>query len=139
VIVHGQGAYLVFEYCKNTGVGKPKRYDGSWIQAMNDAGYSVAGVDNQGSGRSDGLFGLVPNFEHVVDDLLQLVRWLRSPGGPEGFGGPLPLFGVGCSMGGCIALSAALKEPSVFDGLVLLAPCLSLERVKRAGANPILV
>ena len=26
------------------GVGKPKRYEGSWIHAMNEAGYSVAGA-----------------------------------------------------------------------------------------------
>jgi hypothetical protein len=37
------GAYLVYEYCRTVGVGNPKRYDGSWVQMMNDAGYSVAG------------------------------------------------------------------------------------------------
>lgn len=33
----------MFEYCKNVGIGQPKQYDGSWVQMMNDAGYSVAG------------------------------------------------------------------------------------------------
>lgn len=37
------GSYLVYEYGRSAGVGRPKLYDGSWIHSMNDAGYSVAG------------------------------------------------------------------------------------------------
>jgi len=106
---------------------------------MNDAGYSVAGVDNQGAGRSGGLFGYVDRFDDFVSDLLQLVAFVRSPKAPEGFGPDLPLFGLGCSLGGCIALQASMRQPALFQGLVLLAPMLSLERVKRAGANRVLV
>ena len=106
---------------------------------MNAAGYSVAGVDNQGTGRSGGLFGYVERFDHFVDDLLQLAALLRAPGAPAGFGAALPTFALGCSLGGCVALTAALREPALFRGLVLLAPMLSLERVKRAGKNRVLV
>lgn len=139
VIVHGQGAYLVYEYCRTVGVGNPKRYDGSWVQQMNDAGYSVAGIDNRGTGRSGGLFGYVEDFRHFVADLLQLCKTLQASGAPPGFGPGLPLFGMGCSLGGCIVLQAAMRQPNLFRGLVLLAPMLSLERVKRRGANWALV
>lgn len=144
VLVHGLGAYLVFEYCRNRGVGRPKTYEGSWVQALNEAGYSVAGVDNQGAGRSGGLFGYVGSFDDYVSDLLQLAALLRGPGprgggAPRGFGRALPTFALGCSLGGCIALRASMREPGWFRGLVLLAPMLSLERVKRAGSNWLLV
>lgn len=139
VIVHGQGAHLVFEYCRNVTIGQPKRYEGSWVNLMNDAGYSVAGIDNQGMGRSGGLFGYVERFDDFVDDVLQLCAIARGPKAPEGFGGGLPLFGMGCSLGGGIALQASMRQPSLFHGLVLLAPMLSLEGVKRAGANRVLV
>ena len=38
-------------------IGSHHIYDGSGVQAMNAAGYSVCGIDLEGSGRSDGLFG----------------------------------------------------------------------------------
>jgi alpha-beta hydrolase superfamily lysophospholipase len=44
-------------------VGKPKTYAGSWIQALNAAGYSVVGADHQGFGRSGGLFGYVASYK----------------------------------------------------------------------------
>ncbi|KAI8465248.1 MAG: Alpha/Beta hydrolase protein [Monoraphidium minutum] len=139
VLVHGQGAYLVFEYCTAPpGSNRPKRYAGSWVQRMNEAGYSVAGMDNQGTGRSGGLFGYVASFDHFVDDLLQLCKTLQASGAPAGFGPGLPVFALGCSLGGCIALHASIRQPSLFRGLVLLAPMLSLERVKRQGANRVL-
>lgn len=34
------------------GVGQPKLYQGSWVQELNAAGFSVAGIDNRGCGRS---------------------------------------------------------------------------------------
>jgi hypothetical protein len=197
VVVHGQGGYLVFEFGRFAGAGRPKQYEGSWIEALNNAGYSVAGaalgrggcfvsaacsvaccggglpaptvlqsraikqrctpggaefmtrhdppppkppgIDNQGAGRSQGRFGLIKSFDRVVDDLLQLTDLLRGPAAPQGFGAHLPAFGVGCSLGGCIALLASMRRPGLFKGLVLLAPMLSLERIKKAGINRILV
>jgi alpha-beta hydrolase superfamily lysophospholipase len=41
------------------GVGNWKTYEGSWVQALNAAGFSVAGIDNRGCGRSSGLLGYV--------------------------------------------------------------------------------
>lgn len=55
--------------------------------------------------------------------------------GVPGMGG-LPVFLSGISMGGCVAVRAALREPDRFRGLILLAPMLSLEHVSRKGLNP---
>ncbi|KIZ06608.1 hypothetical protein MNEG_1342 [Monoraphidium neglectum] len=139
ILVHGQGSYLVYEYGRSAGVGRPKLYDGSWIHSMNDAGYSVAGIDNQGAGRSGGLFGYIDSFSHLVDDIIHLCKILQASGAPDGFGASLPLFGVGVSMGGGIVLQAAMRKKALFQGLVLLAPMLSLERAKRAPGNRILL
>jgi pimeloyl-ACP methyl ester carboxylesterase len=40
-------------------VGNWKTYEGSWVAALNAAGFSVAGIDNRGCGRSSGLLGYV--------------------------------------------------------------------------------
>lgn len=45
-------------------------YQGSWIEALNQAGYSVGGIDLQGAGRSEGLRWFVNNFDHYVDDIV---------------------------------------------------------------------
>lgn len=45
--------------CHLQGVGNTKTYEGSWVQALNQAGFSVAGIDNRGCGRSSGLLGYI--------------------------------------------------------------------------------
>ena len=52
------------------GIGKRKTYEGSWIQTLNKAGYSCAGIDNRGSGRSNGLFGYVNDHKDWVNDMV---------------------------------------------------------------------
>ncbi|KAL4532022.1 hypothetical protein Ndes2437B_g02449 [Nannochloris sp. 'desiccata'] len=111
--VHGHGSHTFFELLKGTGAGKPLSYEGSWVQEMNAQGVSVAAIDHQGCGRSEGLHGL---------------RFLQA----------LPVFISGISLGGCIAFTAARRKPELFSGTVLLAPMLSLKRVARQGLNPYL-
>jgi alpha-beta hydrolase superfamily lysophospholipase len=53
------------------------------------------------------------------------------------FGG-LPLFGCGISLGGCVLVSAAHQMPGAFSGVVLLAPMLSLEKMKADPINALL-
>lgn len=52
------------------GIGKRKTYTGSWIETLNKAGYSCAGIDNRGSGRSGGLFGYINDHTDWVNDLV---------------------------------------------------------------------
>ena len=119
------------------GLGQAPEYEGSWVQAMNAAGVSVCGVDNQGCGRSEGLHGVrfyVDSFDDYVTDVLQLAGEVSAGRHGPGFSG-LPLFIGGISLGGCIAFNAALKRRELFRGLALLAPMLSLEHVSRKGLN----
>lgn len=138
--IHGHGAHLQFELLKFTTHGQPQAYENSWAQALNAAGISVCGIDNQGCGRSEGLYGLrfyVENFQDYVDDVLQLARSFDALN-VAGFSSALPSFISGISLGGCIAFNAALQAPEQFKGVLLLAPMLSLERVSRKGLNPYL-
>lgn len=186
------------------GPGRPKTYEGSWVQALNRAGCSVTGVDMPGCGRSEGLFGYVDDFQrdyvgtairharcvaaassHAVLPWPAWGAFVRTAGlgagrgahppsgppqlAPRGLAPPacdarpcsqarmclrpgcrlvregkdaafagLPVFAMGTSLGGCIASHAALREPDLFAGLILIAPMLSLEKVARSGLNPYL-
>lgn len=60
------------------GPGKPKVYENSWIQAFNQAGYSVCGIDQQGLGFSEGARQLrcyVEAFDDYIRDVIQLRRY----------------------------------------------------------------
>lgn len=70
----------------------------------------AAGIDNQGAGRSGGLFGHITHFSHQADDVMQLCKILQASAAPDGFGAGIPMFGVGVSLGGGIVLQAALRK-----------------------------
>jgi Serine aminopeptidase, S33 len=60
------------------GVGNPQLYAGSWVEALNDAGISVAGHDMQGLGFSEGLHGrrgYFDSLDDVIADSIQFRRW----------------------------------------------------------------
>jgi len=62
-----------YEYLKR--VGQPEAYQGSWVERLNQAGYSVTGIDLPGHGRSDGLHGYVNSFqEDLIDTVVQAAR-----------------------------------------------------------------
>ena len=120
--------------------GAPPRYPASWAAAWAAAGFSVAGLDNRGCGLSDGPRGLrcfVERFEDYVDDVISFAKAIQTQGGP-GFAG-LPVFVVGVSLGGCIAVHAAERDPSLFRGVILLAPMLSIDAMAKRGVNRLLV
>ncbi|XP_052200368.1 caffeoylshikimate esterase [Diospyros lotus] len=82
------------------------------------SGYGVYAIDHPGFGLSDGLHGYIPNFDDIVDNVIE--QYTKIKGRPEVRG--LPCFLLGQSMGGAIALKAHLKEPREWDGVVLVAP-----------------
>mmetsp|Transcript_5893 Transcript_5893/g.15155 ORF Transcript_5893/g.15155 Transcript_5893/m.15155 type:complete len:308 (-) Transcript_5893:900-1823(-) len=139
-LLHGHGCNLPYEFLASRGTGKWHVYSGSWVEHLNNSGYSVCGIDLQGHGRSSGLHGLrfyFDSFAHLVDDVLQFQS--EHVDKTDGFKG-LPTFLGGISMGGCLATEVLHKtwHEGIFRGGVLLAPMLSLERVSRELVNRIL-
>lgn len=142
-LLHGHGAYIPFEYLYPNPANKPgapKEYTNSWVERWNNEGYSVCGIDNQSSGRSKSVRGLRNDYNRLQDiivDALDFVRSVKASADPK-FGGGLPVFACGISLGGHIAVKSAHKEPAAFEGVVLLAPMLSLEKLKRSPINKVL-
>ncbi|GAX82567.1 hypothetical protein CEUSTIGMA_g9993.t1 [Chlamydomonas eustigma] len=136
-ILHGHGSYIPYSFLVTKVAGQPPVYEGSWVQKLNEHGYSVCGLDQQGSGRSEGLRHYCRSFDEYVDNGLLLARQCTEMG-VAGFENGLPKFVLGESVSGCIAVIMALKEKNLFSGVVLLAPMLSLEKVARSGMNRVL-
>jgi alpha-beta hydrolase superfamily lysophospholipase len=87
-------------------------------------GHAVYAIDHRGHGRSDGPRAYVDRVEHAVADLHTLAALVaeRHPAAP--------VFLLGHSMGGLIALDYALHHQDELAGLVLSAPLAVLD------ANP---
>ncbi|MBW2267624.1 MAG: lysophospholipase [Deltaproteobacteria bacterium] len=105
---------LVHGYAEHSG-----RYEhvGGWLASR---GCAVHGYDHQGHGRSDGARGHAASLEALVDDLERLVERVRG----EHAG--IPLFVVGHSMGGLVALAYAVTRDPQLTGLVSSAAALGV-------------
>jgi len=105
-------------------------------ELLESANYAVVAVDLPGHGRSGGMRGYVPSEHALVEDGVQIAHYADNL-----YENKLPLFLVGSSLGGAIALSASKKmnmnmnmnmnisANSISDrlaGVVLLAPMLAL-------------
>eukprot|EP00955_Chlamydomonas_euryale_P111652 366082-Chlamydomonas_euryale.AAC.20 len=119
------------------GLGQPPIYEGSWVQSLNNAGYSVVGIDNQGAGRSSGLRCFCRKFDEYVEDVVMSVKLAPQLGIPN-LDLSLPRFMMGASMGGCLSVMCAMREPELIKGVALLAPMMSLEKVSKKAQNRIL-
>lgn len=76
------------------------------------------GLDYEGHGKSDGLQGLVMNFDDVIDDCSNHFSKICEK--PENKKKMRYLLGE--SMGGAVALLLHKKKPSFWDGAILAAP-----------------
>lgn len=82
-------------------------------------GHAVYALDHRGHGQSEGTRANIGRFEYLVSDLGSFVgRAQREHPG-------VPVFLLGHSMGGAIALACALKYRDVLRGVVLSAPALA--------------
>jgi alpha-beta hydrolase superfamily lysophospholipase len=111
VLVHGLGEHS-------------GRYD-HVVARLVDEGYAVLAVDHRGHGRSDGPRAFIEDMDHAVADLDTLVgrAVAAEPGGP--------VFMLGHSMGGLIALRYALAHQDRLAGLILSAALAQLNPVPR--------
>ncbi|MCA9996162.1 MAG: lysophospholipase [Anaerolineales bacterium] len=78
--------------------------------------FAVFGFDLRGHGRSQGRRMYVGTFQELVQDLRLFVKLVRD------FSEDSPLFLVGMSLGGLIALNCASQHPDDLSGVVAIAP-----------------
>jgi alpha-beta hydrolase superfamily lysophospholipase len=100
-------------------------------ERLAERGYETYALDHRGHGRSSGPRAYIDRWDNVVADLDQLVD--RASGAAPG-----PVFLLGHSMGGTVALAYTMKHQDKLDGLVLSAPLAALEAaspVERVAAR----
>lgn len=106
------------------------------VEDLTLRGYTLYLFDHRGQGRSDRVLpfatvgdgqyqkGSVDDFDDYVDDLQTfIVNVVR----PDRVGKSRKLYGLGHSMGGAILSWHAMKNPTVFDKLVLSSPMFRLD------------
>jgi acylglycerol lipase len=86
-----------------------------------ELGYPVYALDHRGHGRSGGRRALVDRLDNAVADLDVLIGLARrqQPG--------VPLFLLGHSLGGTIALRYVLQHQDSLDGLILSGPVAAID------------
>ncbi len=92
-----------------------------WVgEQLNARGYAAHALDHRGHGKS-GKGAYVDRIRHAVEDLDRLVRLAaeRHPG--------KPVFLLGHSFGGCLAIEYAFAHQDRLAGLLLSAPLAALE------------
>ncbi len=85
------------------------------------AGYAVYAIEHRGHGRSEGPRALIDRVDRAVADLDSLIVLVAGelPG--------TPIFLLGHSMGGALAVSYAMRHQDRLAGLMLSAPLAALE------------
>ncbi|KAH0978252.1 hypothetical protein GBA52_027971 [Prunus armeniaca] len=92
-----------------------------------NAGYAVFGIDYEGHGRSRGARCYIKKFENIVNDCNEFFKSICAE---EEYKDKCR-FLYGESMGGAVALLLHKKEPTFWNGAVLVAPmCKISEKVK---------
>ena len=118
--------------------GGPKGlYEGSLAQALREgARCDVVALDHQSYGESQGVReGVRSYFDALADlanDLIQLIEDVRR----ESAG--LAVFLEGVSLGGCLCTMVAARRPELVDGMVLIAPLVTMDEVKKKPMNKVL-
>ena len=106
VIVHGHGGH-----------------SGIFTRMINyllERNYAVYIFDLRGNGRSPGQRGYINNWAEFREDLTAFLELVTAEN-PD-----LPLFLIGQSLGGTIALDYVLHQSNSIKGLILMSPALGL-------------
>lgn len=72
--MRGRTCILTRSWLHMQAAGMPPQYSRSWVETLNEDGFSVCGIDQQGCGFSEGLECYVERFHYYVDDVLQFAR-----------------------------------------------------------------
>jgi alpha-beta hydrolase superfamily lysophospholipase len=103
------------------GFGEHSGRYGHVADALVEAGYAVYALDHRGHGRSQGTRARIDRWSNALADLGTLLGRARDnhPG--------LPVFLLGHSMGGALALSYAAGHQAELAGLALSGPVATLD------------
>jgi acylglycerol lipase len=89
---------------------------------LNPKGIDVFALDDRGHGLSCGKRGAPLDFHVVVEDINAMIRFIRQENPAR------KVYLLGESMGGALALDYAAAHPDNIDGLILLAPAVSVSK-----------
>jgi acylglycerol lipase len=103
------------------GAGEHSGRYGRPALALAEVGYPVYALDHRGHGRSEGRRALVDRLDNAAADLDLLIDLARREQ-PD-----VPLFLLGHSLGGTIALRYALCHQDKLDGLILSGPVAAID------------
>ncbi|ETW42390.1 hypothetical protein PFNF135_03246 [Plasmodium falciparum NF135/5.C10] len=122
-------------------------YENSWVEVLNDNGYTFCGIDNQSHGLSEASRNercFVEDFDNFVTDAVQALEIFINEWETKNELRPIILLGT--SMGGCIALKIfgyiyeKKKEwRKYIKGLGLVSPMICIENEKSSLRNRIFV
>lgn len=113
VIYHGFGAHSQYPTV---------RYAANLLASK---GFACYGLDLPGHGKSPGTRGYLTGVADLIEDGVAVAKYAKSDASSDI---ELPLFLIGSSMGGAIALKVAENlDPALVKGAVMLAPMLSLK------------
>src|SRR3954453_22103573 len=96
-------------------------------ERLAERGYATYALDHRGHGRSEGARAYIDRMDNVVADLDDLVHLAAERHADA------PVFLLGHSMGGCVALAYAIRHQDQLDGLLLSAPVAVLEAASPAA------
>lgn len=104
---------------------------GLWWQGtglrLAQGGYAAFGIDFEGHGRSEGKRAYLTSMDLLVDDVLAYTKSIREKEEYK----DKPRFLYGESMGGAVALLIHRREPTMWNGAVLIAPMVKIsEKLK---------
>jgi acylglycerol lipase len=111
VVAHGFGEYS-------------GRYQ-NLVDTLVPSGYAMYAPDHRGHGRSDGHRALIDKYTYLLDDLDRV--FARAAADYPG----LPVFLLGHSMGGNIALGSALAHQERLTGLILSGPAITTDGIPK--------
>jgi acylglycerol lipase len=102
------------------GLGEHSGRYGHVADRLTAAGYAVHALDHRGHGKSEGKRVFVKSYDEFMADLIQFRGYIeaRHPG--------RPLFVLGHSMGGNLAVGHALDHQAGIAGLALSGPALAV-------------
>ncbi len=112
------------------GIGSHAGHLDALVERLTGVGFACALYDQRGHGQSDGTRGYIGHFSEYVYDLSCFVHFATTK-----FSQDLPVFLIGQSMGGLVALSYLLTHVTPITGLVTLSaalePTLRISELKK--------